>query len=95
MSALDIARMSRETPVVQLLLKAGGAAAVQDAAEVKPQAAATLALAIQRSVPLLQRADAGFTAKSGCVSCHNNSLAAMAVGLARKNGYRVDERIAA
>jgi len=95
MSALDIARMSGETPVVKLLLKAGGTATVRDVTEAKPQPAATLESAIQRSVPLLQWADAGFTAKSGCISCHNNSLAAMTVGLARKSGYGVDERIAA
>jgi len=43
---------------------------------------------------LLQRADANFVPKAACVSCHNNSFAAMAVGLARKKGFAVDENIA-
>jgi hypothetical protein len=61
----------------------------------KPKRAATLNAAVQRSLPLLQRADETFIRKSGCVSCHNDSLAAMAVGLARQRGFRVDEKVAA
>ena len=44
---------------------------------------------------MLQRADANFVPKAACVSCHNNSLAAMAIGSARRNGFQVDEKIAA
>ena len=33
--------------------------------------------------------------KAACASCHNNSFAAMAVGSARRNGFAVDEKIAA
>ena len=94
MSALDIARMNGDSPVVEALLKGGATSAVQPVAAMKPQPAATVQAAIQKSLPLIQRADAGFTSKSGCISCHNNSIAAMTVGLARKNGYRVDERLA-
>jgi hypothetical protein len=43
---------------------------------------------------LLQRADANFATSSGCVSCHNNSLTAMTVGLTRKQGFRIDEKTA-
>jgi hypothetical protein len=42
----------------------------------------------------LQRADANFVPKAGCISCHNNSLAAMTMALARKRGFRVDEQTA-
>ena len=95
MSVLDIASLQGDTPVVNLLLKSGARRAVEPAAAApKSQPAATLQAAIQRSLPLIQRADAGFSAKSGCVSCHNNSVAAMTVGLARQNHYSVDERIA-
>jgi squalene cyclase len=31
--------------------------------------------------------------KSGCVSCHNNSVEAMAVAAAQKNGIKVDEQL--
>jgi len=95
MSVLDIARLHGETPMADLLVKAGATSAVAAGAAPQPRGAGSAPGAIERSLPLLQRADAAFTAKAGCVSCHNNSLAAMAVGLARKNGFGVDERISA
>jgi hypothetical protein len=51
--------------------------------------------AIDRSLPLLQKTDVAFIQKTGCVSCHHNSLVAMAVATARQHGFRVDEKIAA
>jgi hypothetical protein len=51
--------------------------------------------AIQDSLPLLQQADVSFATKSGCISCHNNSLTAMTVGLARNHGFQIDEKVAA
>src|SRR6266851_4243627 len=49
---------------------------------------------VARSLPLLQKTDAIFFKKSGCVSCHNNTLTAMTVAAARKNGVPVDEQTA-
>src|SRR5262249_9811788 len=60
----------------------------------KPKPAASVRAAVERSIPLLQRADATFTQKSACVSCHNNSLTAMTVAAARKNGISVDDSVA-
>ncbi len=94
MTVLDIARLRGETPVVDILLKAGAKSAVVLPAPPQPAAARSAAEAIRRSIPMLQRGDAGFTAKSGCVSCHNNSLVAMTVGLARQRGFKVDEAVA-
>ena len=51
--------------------------------------------AVLRSLPLLQRTDAVFLEKSGCVSCHHNSLTAHTVALARANGLPVEEGAAA
>ena len=48
--------------------------------------------AIQRSIPLIQNAAAGFSAKAKCVSCHNQSLPQMVVGVARLRGFSVDEK---
>jgi ankyrin repeat protein len=95
-TVLEIARMRGETPVVNLLLNsgaAGGDAHIVPALSV--QHASTIQSAVERSLPLLQRTDASFVAKSGCISCHSDSLVAMAVGLARKNRFNVDESIAA
>src|SRR5260370_42367233 len=45
-------------------------------------------------MPLLQNADSTFLRRLGCVSCHNNSLTAMSVAIARSSGVAVDEQIA-
>jgi N-acyl-D-amino-acid deacylase len=47
--------------------------------------------AVKRSLPLLQSISQPFIQKTGCVSCHHNSLVAMAVTAARQHGYAVDE----
>lgn len=95
MSVLDIARLRGDTPVVAALLKAGAASAVSPAAAPMPKAPASVQEAVRRSLPLIQRADANFSAKAGCISCHNDSLAAMTLGLARKSGFSVDEALSA
>src|SRR5262245_8326441 len=95
LTALDLAKMRGETPIVTLLIKSGATGAGRPTPALKPQRGNTIPNAIQHSLPLLQRTDASFITKSGCVSCHNNSLEAMAVGLARRTGFRVDEQIAA
>jgi cytochrome c551/c552 len=50
--------------------------------------------AVARSLPLLQRTGETFLQKSGCVSCHNNTLTAMTVAAARTSGIAVDEEMA-
>ncbi len=47
--------------------------------------------AIERSLPVLQRADVGFLKAAGCVSCHNNSLFEMTATAARSRGFHIDE----
>jgi ankyrin repeat protein len=95
LAVLDIARLHGETPVVDWLVKAGAKGATPSAPAVKTRSANTIQSAIQASLPLIQRADANFVPKAACVSCHNNSFAAMAVGAARKSGFQVDEKTAA
>jgi hypothetical protein len=50
--------------------------------------------AVQKSLPLLERVGPAFWAGSGCISCHNNSLPAMAISIAREHGFTVDEAAA-
>jgi ankyrin repeat protein len=95
MTVLDIARLRGETPVTAVLVKAGATSAVGGVKIPNPQPAGSVRTAIERSLPLLQRADAGFTAKSGCISCHNDSLTAMTVSLARDRGFPVNEKLSA
>jgi len=94
-TVLDFALQQGRTPIVDLLEKAGakpGHAAARPEAKFVPAASARAA--VERSLPLLQKSDAMFLQKSGCVSCHNNSLTAMTVSEARKAGIAVDEKIA-
>jgi ankyrin repeat protein len=96
-TVLDIAKFHGDTPVVDLLLKSGATSAVPPVS-IKPasmRTGNTIQAAVPASLALLQRADQSFVPKAGCFSCHNESLTAMAVGLARKNGFKVDEQSAA
>jgi len=91
-TALDFARRHGQTPMVDLLLKSGakaGDTAVSPVIEVK--SAGSTRAAVERSIPLVQRSDATFLRKAGCVSCHNNTIAALAVAAARTHGVPVDE----
>jgi ankyrin repeat protein len=55
----------------------------------------TVAVALARSLPLLERAGPAFAAASDehCISCHHQSLPAMAIGLARERGLRIDAKL--
>jgi hypothetical protein len=95
LTVLDIARRHGDTPVTQALVKAGAKATPPTLPKLTPVRSNTVSAAVSRSLPAIQRADANFIGKAGCFSCHNDSLAAMAVSQARKIGVRVDEQIAA
>jgi ankyrin repeat protein len=93
-TALDFAMFHGDTPIVKLLTQAGATGTVAAAPSLKLQKDNTIQAAVQRSLPLLQRADVNFIQKTGCVSCHNNSLSAMTVSLAREHQFHVDEGLA-
>jgi ankyrin repeat protein len=96
LTVLDIARRNGPTPVVDLLLKHGARGSEEAPRRAnRKQQPNTLEGAIRASLPLLQDADAKFSKGAGCTSCHNNSMQAMTVGLARSRGIRVDEALAA
>src|ERR1019366_2402893 len=97
LTALDLAKFHGNTAVVDLLLKSGATAGVRVVSVQPPsmRPSNTIQAAVPSSLSLLQRTDASFVPKAGCFSCHNQSLAAMAVGQARKNGFRVDEQTSA
>jgi ankyrin repeat protein len=94
-TALTWARLRGQTAIVDLLLKAG-AKDVPAPAPASPTSspASSPRAAIERALPPLQQSDVTFFKKTGCVSCHQNTLTAMAVSLARSRGIRVDEETA-
>jgi ankyrin repeat protein len=94
-TALTLAAQRGNLQVVDLLLKHGAnpqpaaiAPAVTHGSPSSPRAA------VERALPALQRSDVAFLGKAGCVSCHNNTLTAMAVARARARDVRVDEQAA-
>lgn len=94
-TALELAKGRGQTPVVDLLVQAGAKEGVAAGGPVlRPSPASSARAAIERSMPLLQRADVSFSQKSGCISCHNNTFAAVTVSAVRKSGMPVDEQIA-
>src|SRR5260221_646226 len=94
-NAASAARRRGNSAVVEALKKAGVAdAGVTAASSPKPAPAGSPRAAVERSLPLLQQSDVTFLKKAGCVSCHNNSLTALAVALARSHGIPLDEEIA-
>ncbi len=54
--------------------------------------AVTPRVVVTKSLPLLQTLGTKFIEASGCVSCHNNALPAMAVAIARERGFKIDEQ---
>jgi ankyrin repeat protein len=94
LTVLDMAQRHGKTPVFEFLVASGAKNSAVKTAALNPRFKNEIRGAVQDSLPLLQRADANFVTSSGCVSCHNNSLTAMTVGLARKQGFRIDEKTA-
>jgi ankyrin repeat protein len=94
-TALDFAKLQGSNPTAELLAKAGAKAGTAATyTPPSPQPAPSIRAALERSLPLLQKADAAFLQKSGCVSCHHNTFTSMTVALARKNGFNVDGQMA-
>lgn len=101
-TALAMAMRNSESAITARLRKAGatGVAAVamcatiRPASQVKEADAAQIRQAVERAIEPLQKSDPQFFKKSGCVSCHHQSLPQMAIHKARSLGFRVDEEAA-
>jgi ankyrin repeat protein len=89
-TAYQLAARMGSPSTLNLLLNAGA----KKMTEEWPKAAGpvpTATAAVQRILPLLERSGEAVFKSRACVSCHNNSLPAMTVALARKKGFTVDE----
>jgi ankyrin repeat protein len=89
-TAYQLAARMGSPSMLNLLLNAGA----KKMTEEWPKAAGpvpTAKAAVQRILPLLERSGEAVFKSRACVSCHNNSLPAMTVALARKKGFTVDE----
>ena len=96
-TALGRARQKGDTEVVRALRAAGDSEPAVSAA-VRPAESSRglpdLRTAVERSLALLEKSDVRFFQQTGCKSCHNQSLPAMAYGVARDRGFRFDEAVA-
>lgn len=94
-TALDNARLRGNTTLVKMLEQAGAKTGISvEALATSYKPATSVREALERSIPLLQRTDAAFTQKAGCISCHHNSLTSITVKTAREHGFAIDEEIA-
>jgi ankyrin repeat protein len=95
-TALDWARRRGSDAVVRALQHKGGlgrAASEPRPAPRRNRDGNTVANAVGAALPLLQRSSETFLAESGqgCVSCHHQSLPALAIQFARQRRFAVDE----
>jgi ankyrin repeat protein len=91
-SVMDMAKRHGDAAIVQLLQTSGAKTVAATPAVLTVKLNNEIRQAVQDSIPLLQKADVNFSNKSGCISCHNNSLAEMTMGMAKKRGFEVDEK---
>ena len=94
LSALDYARRVGRERIIDVLVKAGAAAAAS--ADPRPILVTNnnTRAAVARSLPLLQRTGTEFYEKGGCVSCHHNLLTAMTIATVRPRGFTIDDNAA-
>ena len=95
-TALDWALLQGDTPAAQALRKAGGIAMAPPPPPPPAVAAPrTARAAIEAALARLQPAGPKFVEGAKCVSCHHESLPAIAVAAARAHGATVDAALAA
>jgi ankyrin repeat protein len=93
-TALDWALLQGETPAAAALRAAGAPAGAGLLPPTVPLVSTPLPArdAVGKAVARLQPIGPTFNARTRCISCHNESLPAIAVALARARGVPVDER---
>ena len=94
-TALDWALLQGDTPVVQLLRSAGAPAGTLPAAPPPVATPRSPRDAIALAAARLQPVGPTFNQRFRCISCHNQSLPAVAVRLASEHGIPVDRGLAA
>jgi hypothetical protein len=76
---------------LQLLVKAG-AKPIREEWPAPAGGAPSIEAAVKKILPLIETSGEPVFKSRACVSCHNNSLPAMTVALARKKGFVVDDQ---
>jgi hypothetical protein len=89
-TAYLLAARMESASTLQLLVKAG-AKVVREEWPKPAGGSPDAATAVKKILPLIEMSGEAVFKSRGCVSCHNNSLPAMTVALARKKGFTVNE----
>src|SRR6266852_7523411 len=82
----------KQNKTLALLVLAGGASCLLQAAAVEP--AADVHSAVAKAIPLLQHSQTQWFKTQTCSSCHHSAMPAMALMLAREHGVKIDEEAA-
>src|SRR5579883_1260901 len=93
-TALDWALKFRDSAIISQLRAAmpGAAAADPTPKAIPPRAPAPdLRTALQRTIPLVQKAGVTTFREGGCISCHGGNIVTAAVAAARARGLAIDE----
>lgn len=93
-TALDWALTQGETEVSRLLRQAGATSREARGRPVRRSPPWSPRVSVQRALEQLQPIGPAFHEQTGCISCHNQSLPAIAVARARKHGLPVNEGLA-
>ena len=95
-SALDWAMFQGDTDVSRLLRRAGAPVSTVSAAATTPIAShpRPVDVAVQKAVATLDTIGPSFNQQTGCVSCHNQSLPALARQAAGMRGITIERAVA-
>lgn len=88
-TAYQLATRMGQPSILQILAKAG-AKEVTDTYP-QPTGAKDAREAVAKALPWMEMSGEAVFKNRGCISCHNNSVPAMAIALARKKGFPVNE----
>ncbi|MEO8592935.1 MAG: ankyrin repeat domain-containing protein [Candidatus Solibacter sp.] len=94
LTMVDFAKKQGNATLVDILTQAGVSGENSAPPVLLGKPAPSPRAAMERIIPSLQRADAAFLSRGGCVSCHNNSLTAMTIAAARAKGVTFNDQIA-
>jgi ankyrin repeat protein len=89
-TAYQLAARMGSASTLELLAKAG-AKRVEETWPKPAGGAQTAQAALKKVLPLIETSGEPVFKSRGCVSCHNNSLPAMTVALARRKGFVINE----
>jgi ankyrin repeat protein len=89
-TAWQLAARMEIASTLELLVKAG-AKEVKEERPIPAGGTSTVQAAVNKILPLIETSGEPVFKNRACVSCHNNSLPAMTVALARKKGFAVNE----